>query len=175
MSIELHCPHCNKLIRAPENAGGQHGKCPYCQQSVYIPTAPSDDGPIGLAPLDLQNETELQEESVRLAAQVDRDAEQAPEASGAKPRAPGAPPRPEPQAAAAAPVDVPREVERYVRAMKESKLQEAEQIVARLKRSGSRAHDYVEGLYLDPMPPKIGDIPTPLVKGFLGKLLEGLR
>lgn len=172
MSIELHCPHCNKLIRAPGNAGGQHGKCPYCQQSVYIPTAPTDDGPIGLAPLDESSEAELLEESIRLAAQVDRDAEQTPEPAGGKPRPAAPSARPE---GPAAPVDVPREVERYVRAMKESKLQDAEQVVTRLKRSGSRAHDYVEGLYLDPMPPKMGDIPAPLLKGFLGKLLESLR
>ncbi|MCH7474571.1 MAG: cytochrome C oxidase subunit IV family protein [Gemmatimonadetes bacterium] len=37
MSIELHCPQCEKLIKAPDTAGGRHGKCPYCGRDVYIP------------------------------------------------------------------------------------------------------------------------------------------
>ena len=49
MSIEIHCDHCGKLIKAPDDAGGQRGKCPYCHQSVYVP-APNagDDEEIGL-------------------------------------------------------------------------------------------------------------------------------
>ena len=49
MSIELHCPGCQKLIRAPDNAGGRHGKCPYCERKVYIPTPASEVEVIDIA------------------------------------------------------------------------------------------------------------------------------
>jgi hypothetical protein len=52
MSIDLHCPQCTKLIRAPDNAGGRHGKCPYCEAKVYIPTPPAEDDEIKIAPFD---------------------------------------------------------------------------------------------------------------------------
>lgn len=175
MSIELHCPHCEKLIRAPENAGGKHGKCPYCQQSVYIPMPMSDADAIPLAPLDeadARREEELLKESIQYASAIDRDNDQSdnPVSRGGS----SSPAAREKADTSPVFVDVPVEVERFVRAMHGSKLDEAEKIVSRLKRSGSRARDYVDGLYLDQMPPQMSGIPGPLIKGFLKALLERL-
>ncbi|HPF40855.1 MAG TPA: hypothetical protein P5081_13950 [Phycisphaerae bacterium] len=50
MSIEFHCEHCNKVVRAPEDAGGRPGKCPHCEGTNYIPRP--DSGEIPLEPLD---------------------------------------------------------------------------------------------------------------------------
>ena len=176
MSIELHCPQCEKLIRAPDNAGGKHGKCPYCEAKVYIPTPIKDDDLLTLAPIDEaeeRRERQLREEAIKYAAAFDKDADlktvpgegtgsRGGAAASRRPQAPGEV------------VEVGDEVERFVLAMRDSKLDDAERIVNKLRRVGARARDYVEGLMLDPTPPPIEDVPRPLVQGFLKSLLSRL-
>lgn len=174
MSIELHCPQCEKLIRAPDNAGGKHGKCPYCATEVYIPVPFDDSELIGLAPIDEAEErraAQERQEALRYAAAMDKDADLkvAPEDAGPSRgggRRPEAPP--------GEVVDIGDHVERFVLAMRDSKLEEADRIAGKLKRAGPRARDYVEGLLLDPTPPPIVGVPRPLVQGFLKALLERL-
>ena len=62
MSIEVHCPKCGKVIRAPDDAGGKHGRCPSCKESVYVPLPPADEGEIKLAPLDEEEDSNEDEE-----------------------------------------------------------------------------------------------------------------
>lgn len=173
MPIELHCPDCEKLIRAPDNAGGRHGKCPFCEARVYIPLPPSAEDEIAIAPLDdSDHEAErLRREAIRYAASVDKEADTG-EKGGDAPARGGS--RPGPAAAPGEVIDLGDNVEAFVLAMKASKLDEAEKIAGRLKRAGSRAKDYVEGLILDPTPPPIEGVPKPLVMGFLKALLERL-
>ena len=176
MSIELNCPNCEHTIRAPDDAGGKHGKCPYCQAKVYIPAPVTDDDIIPLAPIDEteeERERELRRESLRYAASFDKEGDtsapgESRGAAGARRGTPGTPPAP------GEVVDIPSEVERYVVAMRDSKLDDAERVAAKLKRSGSRARDYVEGLLLDPTPPPIGNLPRPLLQGFLKSLSSRL-
>jgi len=80
MSIELHCPECQKLIRAPDSAGGKRGKCPYCKRTVYIPSPPDETEEIALAPLDdeeVKREAALRKEAIQYAAAVDHVTEDA--------------------------------------------------------------------------------------------------
>lgn len=172
MPIELHCPACEKLIRAPDNAGGKHGKCPYCEAKVYIPLPASPDDEIAIAPLDESDiEAErLRREAIRYAASVDKEADSGDRSEPLAPRGP----RPGAAAAPGEVIDLGDHVEQFVLAMKASKLDEADKIAARLKRAGPRAKDYVEGLMLDPTPPPIEGVPKPLVMGFLKALLERL-
>ncbi len=171
MSIELHCPNCRQLIRAPDDAGGKQGRCPYCKSMVYIPTPIPEDEIIPLAPIDEDSERraeQLWDESVRYIASVDKESSKtADDDSGGARR--GAAPEPPGEV-----VDVGAMVTKFVLAMKDSDLDEAERITTRLKRIGVRARDHVESLFLDQMPPKIKDVPPPLVKGFLKSLLERL-
>ena len=172
MSIELHCPHCQLLIRAPDDAGGKQGRCPGCKQTLYIPTPIRDDDIIPLAPLDEEDsrrDEELFEESVRYMASVSHDQAKPGEDEGpAARRGAGQPER------AGEVVDIGAMVSRFVLAMKDSNLDEAEKITQRLQRVGVRARDHVESLFLDQMPPKIKDVPPQLVKGFLKTLLDRL-
>ena len=174
LSIELHCPHCNKLIRAPDEAGGKRGKCPYCKQSAYIPLPATDDNVIPLAPVDKEDERraeELRRESVRYAASMSRAAKSRPGSDEPAASAEGgARSQPPPGDV----IDLAAQVERFVLSMRDSKLDEAEKIVDLLKHAGARPRDYIEGLMLDEMPPQFEGIPTPLLKGFLRKLLERL-
>lgn len=53
MSITFDCGNCNKTIKAPDEAGGKRGKCPFCGHGVFIPLPMNEEeGIIPLAPLD---------------------------------------------------------------------------------------------------------------------------
>jgi len=167
MSIELHCPQCQKLIRAPDDAGGRNGKCPYCKASVYIPLPKtSDDEEIRIAPIDPEEERrerELRRETIRYVAAV----EQATDA-GIDDMGPSSP------SETGDVVDMADEAETFVRAMHRSQLEEADSAAARLRRTGVRGRDYVQGLLMDEIPPEYKGIPQPLVHGFLKALLSRL-
>jgi hypothetical protein len=136
---------------------------------LYIPLPVSDDDIIPLAPLDEEEERraeELRRESITYAASVDKDAPRGGAAAeGAAERAAAAP---------GEVVDYAGLVQRFVVAMHGSKLDEAETIVSRLRKAGVRARDYVDGLFLDQMPPNIKGVPAPLAKSFLKNLLDRL-
>ena len=60
MSISFHCECCKKKIKAPDEAGGKWGNCPYCKHRCYIPTPRADDEPeLRLAPVDGSEETKI--------------------------------------------------------------------------------------------------------------------
>ncbi len=173
MPIELHCPQCEKLIRAPDNAGGKHGKCPYCDTKVYIPVPFADNDLLALAPVDEEEERRAEkerQEALRYTTTMDKDADlkvvpdEPPAARGParRPEAPGEV------------IEVGELVESFIIAMRDSKLDEADRIARQLKRAGARARDHVEGMLLDPTPPPIEGVPRPLVQGFLKALLERL-
>lgn len=171
MSIEIHCSKCQKLIKAPDDAGGRRGKCPYCKSSVYIPTVSSDDETIPMAPLDEDEERharELHSEAAQYTAAVDhvRDAgpdEPAPGMDGDDTEPAGEVP------------ELAEDVEAFVLAMRDSNLDDAEAAAARLKKVGTRGRDYVQGLIVDEMLPDFPDVPTPLVRGFLKALASRLE
>jgi hypothetical protein len=174
MGIELHCPKCTKLIRAPDDAGGKRGKCPYCQATVYVPTPVSDDDVIGLAPIDAEEkrrEAELRREALQYAASLDRATDETPDRGKAEP---AQPPAASPPVPAGEVVDIGVEVSAFIGAMRDSKLDEADQVVEKLKNAGLRARDYVQGLLVDEMPLEIENVPPPLMKGFLKTLLSRL-
>ncbi len=167
MSIELPCPECRKLIRAPDDAGGKRGKCPYCKNSVYIPMPPDDSEEIGIAPLDDDDERkaeELRRESLRYATAADHVTDTGPDDDASSV---GGPP--------GEVVDVANEVARFVRAMHESKLDEAESAATQLKKNAPRARDQIEGLLVAEAPPQFEDLPRPLLLGFLKMLLGRLK
>jgi hypothetical protein len=174
MSIELHCPQCGKQIRAPDDAGGRFGKCPYCERKVYIPTPPEAIEEIPLAPIDTEEERreeELRREAMELAAKVAHDKSTLPAGEGSAHAPTGSVRRPEVPGEV---VDIGEEVERFVLAMRDSKLDQAEKAVNALKRTGQRGKDYVQGVMLDEMPPDYENVPAPLAKGFLKALLGRL-
>lgn len=176
MSIEIHCPKCSRLIKAPDNAGGKFGKCPYCQEKVYVPSPADQIDEIPLAPIDAaeeQKDAELRREAVKYASAVDHAKETPIDTpTAAESLGDGAPPIPEETEEV---IDIGENVERFVIAMRDSRLDEADRFVEQLKRVRERAWDYVDGLIVDPTPPEIDDIPKPLLQGFLKTLLERLR
>lgn len=62
MPISFHCESCKKKIKAPDNSGGQYGKCPFCDHRNYIPRPKAPDEPeFKLAPIDESEETKYAE------------------------------------------------------------------------------------------------------------------
>ncbi len=173
MSIEIHCPKCSKVIRAPDNAGGKQGKCPYCDNRLYIPIPHDQVETLDLAPVDVEEERreeQLRRESASYAANVAHGTgDLPPDTSGSASRV-GDGFRPPPVDGEV--IDVHGEVKRFILAMRDSKLDVADQAVATLKRAGAGAQDYVQGLMVDEMPPEFENVPPPLLKGFL-KMLSG--
>ena len=170
MSIELNCPICGKKIRAPQEAAGKRGNCPHCKKELYIPMPAGDVEDIALAPINEEEERraeQLRRESTEYTASLTRDKAPAYDtgAIGGTPPAGGS---------AADPVDIPTDVKKFVLFMHESKLDKAEMIAGSLKRAGKRARDYVQGLLVDQIPPKIGKVPEPLIRGFLKTLSDQL-
>lgn len=170
MSIELHCPQCGKLIRAPEDAGGKKGKCPYCKRSLYVPLPPDELDAIPIAPVDPDEEAreaELRREATSYAAAITKATDSDPAESA---RSTGAA-----SAGYAETVDVTTEVVAFVTAMRDSQLDDADRIVEKLKKTGTRARDHVQALLVDEMPLGVDDVPQPLARGFLQTLLDRLE
>lgn len=46
MSIEFHCPQCEKLLRVPEGTAGKSAKCPECGALTVIPAASAPERPV---------------------------------------------------------------------------------------------------------------------------------
>lgn len=172
MPIKFHCSHCGKMVKAPDEAGGKRGRCPSCKESVYVPLPADADDAIPLAPIDAQQEqvdARARAESSRAAAALDHEDRIPPE---------GAMPTRSPETAAAIPTveaiaNVGKLIERFVRSMRDSKLDDADRIANQLRADRRRTKAAVQQLMLDEIPPaSLGDIPPALVKGFL-KNLQG--
>ena len=176
MSIDLHCNHCGKHIRAPDEAGGKHGKCPYCKQDVYVPMPAAEVEEVPLAPLDHdrdRRERELAEEDRQYQAAISHEDRVPPEkpGRGSSAGAETAMPLPRPDDV----IDVSGLVLRFVLAMTNSKLEQADRIAAKLQPVAAKAKDEVQRLMVDELPPPgLEDVPPALYKGFLKALLERL-
>jgi hypothetical protein len=196
MAIEFHCNHCGKLVRAPEESGGKHAKCPACHQSVYIPTPPDQIEPLALEPIDdtfERRKAALMKETYDLTSRILRDKEGAgPEkpgdraerlareekqaaaaraGGGAQSAAPAAAPtRP---AAALTPAEALDKVMRYSLYMFEGKLAQAEPLAEELRQNMRVTEDLMQRLAVDELPPgRIDKIPRPLLIGFFKQLRE---
>lgn len=166
MAIELHCEHCGKLVRAPDDAAGKHGKCPACHQSVYIPTPSDAIEPLPFAPLD-ETEEERQKrlaaEAARLQAELLHDREAPPERAGESRRVEQAIPPPK--------LDMETLIINYAAAMAEGRLEDAEKAAEQIRSDPRAAEDVMQRLTVDEIPPpQLANIPRPVLVGFFKQL-----
>lgn len=168
MAIEFHCEHCGKQVRAQDDSGGRHGKCPSCHQTVYIPMPDDRVEPLDLEPVDEAAERErerLLRESADQHLRVLSDREPAAESSGgarrSKPAREPAPPA----------VDLEHMVIEYVQRMANGELERAEQLGEQIHRHWRVAEGIVDRLSVDEIPPQaLSEIPRPVLLGFLKQL-----
>lgn len=167
MPIEVHCNHCGKLVRAPDDAAGKHGKCPACHQDVYIATPSDALEPLSLTPLDPTAERErarLVHESNLVAAKLLTDRELPADAgrgaSGPRPARP-----------AVSAHELEELVIDYCAAMAAGDLSRAEPIAEAVRRQAKLADDVINRIIGDELPPaQLGKIPRPVLIGFLRQL-----
>ncbi len=175
MGIEFHCDHCGKLIRAPRDAGGRHGKCPGCKNEVYVPLAEEDLETLGIAPLDEAEEKRQREMDVqarKAAAQLLRERTPANDSGKRQPEKPMPDSSP---GQSAEDVDVTGLVIKFVTAMAASKLEVTDVIASKLKPRAVEAKNEVARLMMDDLPPAgLESLPPALYKGFLKSLLDRL-
>lgn len=179
MPIEFHCDHCGKPVRAPDEAGGKHGKCPSCHQSVYIPLPDTELEPLTLSPVDESFErekTRLLKETRALQNKVLTDREAQPERGAAAGRgAPGL------AAGGARPAGVPQIslgemteiLTQYAAAMASGKLAEADALAVDIRKHMKQADEVMQRIIADEIPPpRLEKIPKPVLAGFFRQLRE---
>ncbi len=172
MAIEFHCEHCGKMIRTADEHAGKRGKCPHCQNSVYIPSPANEVQPLDLAPLnarDEEEERELEEESRRLAQQIREEKDVPPESYTTAPT-PSAEPLYDARLTA---VNMDNLVIEYALCMSKGKLAEASELAAEIRTSPRALEEVVQRLMMDEVPPaQLSKIPRPVLMGFLRQLRE---
>lgn len=165
MPIELHCNHCGKLVRAPEDSGGKHGKCPSCHQDVYIPTPSDALETLKISPLDPNSERErarLRHESNVVAARLLSERDGGDGARGAGRAAPSP---------ALTPHELEEQVIQYCVMMAAGDLGPAESIATTARRQAKLLDDVINRLIADELPPtQLAKIPRPVLIGFLKQL-----
>lgn len=160
MGIEFHCSQCQKLIKAPDSAGGKRGKCPHCGHSAYIPLPPDEREEISIAPISAEDERrdqELKRESTAFAATIGH--------------ATAVPSEPEP-AGDEEPADLDREIHLFIMAMHKSRLEDAEEVVKQVKSHGKQARSQLQDMASKDDAPSVEGVPPPLAQAFVKNLLE---
>ena len=179
MAIEFHCDHCGKLIRAPQDAAGRQGKCPHCQQSVYIKTPSDQIEEVGLTPLDdqadateararreaQQLERNLLRERAEVADPADRGSGAGRGSGGGRETTTGE------TAPAPSPADAEELVVEYLQALAVSDLDSAERIAASLRADKATTLEVIERIGQDSIPPRgLENVPPAVLNGFLNSL-----
>ena len=169
--IRITCQHCNHVIKAPRQAAGKRGKCPYCQNSVYVPTPEEDLEEIPLASDDeesLARADRLEKEAQEVAAAIRRERCEPPENAPH----PAAASKPIPDSSL---LDINAAIIRYLLAMQISELEKAEAIAGELKGAARQAKSKIQQMMVDAIRPEaVSSLPDGLYQGFLRKLLEQL-
>lgn len=168
MPIEFRCEHCGTLVKAPDNAGGRHGRCPSCHQSVYIPSPEAEIEPLALEPVSENDELEQQrlfQESWELERRIIEERE--------LPSSITEVPIPEPSADVFPPqkANVETLLIDYARAMAEGDLEQAEKVSREIHKDMRAAEEAIQRIVADEIPPpELVNIPHPVLVGFFKKL-----
>lgn len=166
MAIKFECEHCRKEVKAPDEAGGRRGKCPFCGLSNYIPSPVSEDELLQLAPLD-ESEEQARQREVRALINQERNilAEIG-----------GQPTPPLDQREEITAEELHHLVVNYCLDVFNGNLPRADLHVVELRKFGATGYqavgDFQDGKAIEPA---LNVIPTRVLQGFLGQLRDRLR
>jgi len=171
MSIEFHCEHCGKTVRTGSENAGKRGKCPHCQNSVYIPTPSEELEPLPIAPLDEsgdQRQQELLEESRNLARRILHEKDVPHES-----HAPAGPRSDSLGDARLLAANMEGLIIEYALCMAQGKLAEAAELAAEIRTNMKVAEEVMLNITRDEVPPpQLAKIPRPVLVGFFKQLRE---
>ena len=177
MAIEFKCEHCEKLIQAADELGGNMGQCPHCGHSMYIPLPPGEASePLELDEENPQEEAQREElmaktRQAMLNLLQDRAKSKSTDEQdnnlGATARG---------KAKSIDPEDATMTVEEYVVAMSRGSLDEAEALAAHLVGNPQVVNPVIaQALKQGLIHPSLNGVPLAVQKGFLKKLEEYLK
>lgn len=175
MSIEFHCEHCNKLVKAPDEVGGRSGKCPHCQGTNYIPSP--EAGEIPLEPMDEDFERHRQQSAAEdFAYQRKIMSDRTPPREGARGAkgGPGRSPRPmqsEPKEALSA-KQMSSMIVAFISAMATGSLPKADEISNRLRPHSAKVNAILDDMLTASNIAGYGlpTLPKPVLNGFVKQL-----
>jgi phage FluMu protein Com len=166
MTITFRCEHCQKDIKAPDEAAGKRGKCPFCGQSNYIPAPVAEEDILDLAPENEEDERRREEELRQLRKQEEALLSELG----------GHPEPPLDQKENISSEDLHHYVVNYCLDLANSQLERSEKTAAKLRGFGVPARqaveDYLTGKVLEPA---LDAIPPRVLQGFLVQLREKVR
>lgn len=190
MSIEIHCTHCNHVIKAPDEAAGKMGKCPHCQGVNYIPRPIAEDDELDLAPIDEAEEQHRKQAAMEDAAYQRRllhernipgeaGGKSATRAGGtASPgarRPTSAASRPSDSSSAVTSKEVALLIVRFVDAMSAGKLEQADDYASQLAKNKNAALIALDEIARDDSNTYgLPVLPRPVLIGFLKQLRSRL-
>lgn len=162
MTITFHCEHCGKKIEAPDNAGGKWGKCPACQNKLYVPGLDSDEE-LTLAPIDegdRAKQKQLLAETYELTQDILLEREVPNELAEVDTPAIGTSDK-----------ELTQNIVVYLRQMADGNLDQAERLANSIAPSGGRALKILDSIALSEIPePKLADIPQQVLSGLIRTL-----
>ena len=159
MSISFHCENCKKAIKAPDNAGGKWGNCPYCKHRCYIPLPKSDDEEdLRLAPIDKLEESKIDammRETHNLTQHILHESRVPEDNTG-------------PASATATEKEVVKQTILYLRQMADGDLSQAEKTFKSLKANKKTSLRILASMARAERPePELSDVPGSVLQGLI--------
>lgn len=168
MDIDLQCEKCGQHFKASRQDTGKMGKCPHCDNDVYVPTPEQEIEELPLQPEDTterQREIAMQKERLQQERILFKEASRV---GGASPVRAGPADR-------SKAVSVEEIVLSYLVAMRDTNLTRADQALAILLKHRDQASKVVDRLVADQIPPKVmASVPPGVYQGFLKNLRSQL-
>lgn len=175
MSIQFTCEHCGKDVKAPDDAGGKRGKCPHCKQSNYIPDPNAAGEELAVAPLDDDDPShELAQEAHNLERALYDDDVAPPPADHQRDRRAQQDSSEDNDSAVLrkSPEMIEQMIVEYLKAMSDGHLTQAENLAHQIVAMGTAAHEMLDRMMADEMPPAALNETPPAV---LNKFYKQLR
>lgn len=159
MPISFHCESCKKKIKAPDQAGGKWGSCPYCKHRCYIPLPKSEEEEeLRLAPIDESEESRIEEmmkETHHLTQNILHESQMPEEGGGSS-------------AATVREKEVIKNAILYLRQMADGELSEAEETFQALKSHKKTALRVLASMSRAERPePELSDVPDSVLQGLI--------
>ncbi len=162
MAIVFHCEHCGKEIRAADNAGGKWGKCPTCNNRLYVPSLDAGED-LKLAPEDtndLEKERQLMSETYRLTQDILKEKD-----------VPEGPAAPAGAIYEMSEKELKKNIIMYLRQMEYGELDEAERTAALIAPYRSKVTEIIDRIALSEIPePELSDITPQVLSGLIRTL-----
>lgn len=160
MGISFHCESCKKKIKAPDEAGGKWGKCPFCNHRCYIPLPKSDEPDLRLLPIDAADETKVEQlmrQTHSVTHEILRERELYDDGPGD-----------DPNTQKAVEKDIIKKSILYLRLMADGELQQAEQTFEQLRRHKKPSLRILSAMARAEEPePELADISDGVLQGLI--------